>query len=179
MINYLDTDNTGHTLSTEELKSLSKAQLNARYGLEASTILIPVRFASKGYTIEKFDIGDWIDLRAEREYHFSPGDYWLVSLGVAMKLPPGYEAILAARSSLFVNHGLIFPTGIGIIDNSYCGDNDIWKIGLYATRETTINRLERIAQFRIQTNQPRVEMVQRDSIGDAPNRGGVGSTGKF
>lgn len=80
-------------------------------------------------------------------------DYTLIPLGVAMEIPEGYEAILAPRSSMFKNYGLIQTNGQGIIDNSYKGDNDEWKLPVMATRSITIPKGTRLCQFRIQLSQ--------------------------
>ena len=93
-----------------------------------------------------------------------------------MKIPNGYEAIIAPRSSTFKRYGLIQANGIGIIDNSFSGDDDVWMMPVYATREVTININDRICQFRIQKNQPSVIFQEVDHL-DTPTRGGFGSTG--
>ena len=82
--------------------------------------------------IEKLDYidgkSDWIDLRASEEVELSAGEFKLIPLGVAMEIPEGYEAHLAPRSSTFKTWGLIQTNSIGIIDNSYCGDEDMWRM---------------------------------------------------
>ena len=93
-----------------------------------------------------------------------------------MKLPDGYEAIVAPRSSTFKNYGLIQTNGIGIIDSTYCGNNDEWLMPVLATRETMIHKNDRICQFRIQKKQPTIKFVVVDKLGDE-DRGGFGSTG--
>lgn len=119
---------------------------------------------------------DWIDLRAAERYHLMKGDFVLINLGVSMKIPDGYEAIIVPRSSTFKNYGLIQTNSEGVIDNSYAGDDDIWRLPVYATRETTININDRICQFRIQKNQPRIVFDEVEHLGGS-NRGGFGSTG--
>lgn len=119
---------------------------------------------------------DWIDLRAAERYHLMKGDFVLINLGVSMKIPDGYEAIIAPRSSTFKKYGIIQTNSEGIIDNSYSGDDDIWMMPVYATRETTININDRICQFRIQKNQPKIIFDEREHLCSA-NRGGFGSTG--
>lgn len=119
---------------------------------------------------------DWIDLRAAERYHLMKGDFVLINLGVSMKIPDGYEAIIVPRSSTFKNYGLIQTNSEGVIDNSYAGDDDIWRLPVYATRETTININDRICQFRIQKNQPRIVFNEVEHLSGS-NRGGFGSTG--
>lgn len=120
--------------------------------------------------------GDWIDLRAAERVVLRKGDYKRISLGVAMELPEGYEAIVAARSSSFEKWGFIPVNGIGIIDNNYNGNNDIWNLLVYATRDAIIEKDERIAQFRILKNQPVISFSEVEDLGHE-DRGGIGSTG--
>lgn len=126
--------------------------------------------------IEKIDVGDWIDLRAAEDVVLKAGDFKLISLGISMKLPEGYEAHVVPRSSTFKTWGVLQTNCIGIIDNSYSGTNDIWKFPAYAMRDTEIKVNDRICQFRIVKKQPQVEFVEVDKLDDA-DRGGFGSTG--
>ena len=128
--------------------------------------------------IKQSDKGDWIDLRSAADITLYKGEFKLIPLGISMKLPDGYEAILVPRSSLFKNHGLFQTNGIGIIDSTYCGDNDEWSLPVIATRETHIELFERIAQFRIQKKQAQLNFSSADSLGNEA-RGGFGSTGRF
>ena len=131
--------------------------------------------------IEKLDyIGgksDWIDLRAAKDITLKKGESKLIPLGVAMKLPDGYEAHIVPRSSTFKNFGIIQTNHMGVIYGTYCGDNDEWKLPTYATRDTVIHTNDRICQFRIAENQPKIEFELVDKL-DGANRGGFGSTGK-
>ena len=119
---------------------------------------------------------DWIDLYAAETVALSAGDFRLVRLGVAIALPDGYEAHIVPRSSTFRNYGVLQANSIGVVDNSYRGDDDEWMFPAYATRDVTIEKGARICQFRIMRNQPvlRFETVERLPDG---NRGGFGSTG--
>ena len=126
--------------------------------------------------IKKIDKGDWIDLRAAEKVELKQGDFALISLGVSMKLPDGYEAHLAPRSSTFKTWGIIQTNSIGVVDNSYSGNNDIWKMPVYATRDTVINVNDRICQFRIMSKTPIVDIEEVDNL-EGPDRGGFGSTG--
>lgn len=131
--------------------------------------------------IEKLDYidgkSDWIDLRASEEVELKAGEFKLIPLGVAMEIPAGYEAHLVPRSSTFKTWGLIQTNSMGIIDNSYCGDEDMWRMPVYATRDTVIHVNDRIAQFRIMENQPKIVFDEVKSLGN-DSRGGFGSTGK-
>ena len=119
---------------------------------------------------------DWIDLRAAEDVVLSKGDFRLISLGVSMKLPDGYEAHIVPRSSTFKNFGIIQTNHCGIIDQSYSGTNDIWKFPALAMRDTEIHVNDRICQFRIVENQPIIEFDEVDKLEDI-DRGGFGSTG--
>ena len=130
--------------------------------------------------IEKLDYiegkSDWIDLRASEEVELKAGEHKMIPLGVAMELPDGYEAHIAPRSSTFKNWGLLQTNSVGVVDGSYCGDNDMWRMPVYATRDTVIHVNDRVAQFRIMKNQPRISFEEVKSLGHA-DRGGFGSTG--
>lgn len=120
---------------------------------------------------------DWIDLRAAEETELHTGDFAMIPLGVAMELPEGYEAHVVPRSSTFKNWGIIQTNSMGVIDQSYRGDNDMWRMPVYATRDTVIHVNDRIAQFRIIKNQPTIVFHEVDHLIGA-DRGGFGSTGK-
>ena len=120
---------------------------------------------------------DWIDLRAAREMALKKGEFALIPLGVAMKLPQGYEAHIVPRSSTFKNFGIIQTNSMGVIDESYCGDNDQWFMPALAMRDTVIHVNDRICQFRIMEHQPRITFHRVPELGN-PDRGGHGSTGK-
>ena len=119
---------------------------------------------------------DWIDLRAAADVTLKKGDFALIPLGIAVALPEGYEAHIAPRSSTFKNFGILQPNSVGVVDSSYSGDDDEWKMPVFATRDTEIHVGDRICQFRIMENQPKIEFVECERLG-GPSRGGFGSTG--
>ena len=119
---------------------------------------------------------DWIDLSAAEEVTLHAGDFQLIPLGVAIALPEGYEAHLAPRSSTFKNFGILQTNSVGVVDYSYRGDGDQWRMPVYATRDTVIEVNDRICQFRIVENQPALRFVKVETLG-GPDRGGFGSTG--
>lgn len=119
---------------------------------------------------------DWIDLRAAETYYIPAGELAMIRLGVAMELPEGYEAIVAPRSSTYKKYHILQANSIGVIDHSYCGDNDEWMFPAYATEMTVVHKGDRICQFRIQKNQPEIEFEEVPALSNA-NRGGFGSTG--
>ena len=119
---------------------------------------------------------DWIDLRAAEEVELKAGEFKLIHLGVAMQLPEGYEAHIVPRSSTFKKWGIIQTNHCGIVDNTYCGPNDWWRMPVFALRDTKIEVNDRICQFRIQKNQPTLVFNEVEEM-EADNRGGFGSTG--
>ena len=119
---------------------------------------------------------DWIDLRAAEDVDLKAGEFKLISLGVAMKLPEGYEAHIVPRSSTYKNFGIIQANHQGVIDGSYCGNDDIWRFPAIAMRDTHISFNDRICQFRIMKNQPAIVFDEVEAL-DGEARGGFGSTG--
>lgn len=120
---------------------------------------------------------DWIDLHAAETVDMDPMEFKLIPLGIAMQLPAGYEAHVIPRSSTFKNFGIIQANSMGLIDESYCGDNDQWYFPAIALRKTTILANDRICQFRIMKHQPQIEFREVDNLNNE-SRGGIGSTGK-
>ena len=120
---------------------------------------------------------DWIDLRSAEDISLKQGEFKLIPLGVAMQLPKGYEAHVVPRSSTYKNFGIIQTNHCGIIDESYCGDNDQWFMPVLAMRDTEIHVNDRVCQFRIMEHQPAIEFEEADQL-SGEDRGGFGSTGK-
>jgi dUTP pyrophosphatase len=137
---------------------------------------IKIKYLRDIEPIGKIDKGDWIDLRCADTVTLNKGDFTIIPLGIAMELPKGYEAHVVPRSSTFKNYGIILANSVGIIDESYCGDNDIVHFPAYATRDIEIKAGERIAQFTIEKKQ-NITIEEVDKMSD-PDRGGLGSTGK-
>lgn len=138
---------------------------------------IKIKYLRDIEKIKEIAVGDWIDLRAAVDTEMKAGEYKMIPLGIAMELPKGFEAIVAPRSSTFKRYGVLLANSIGIIDESFKGDNDEWNFLAYAVRDTVIPKNERICQFRIIEHQPCVELVEVDTLGN-PDRGGIGSTGR-
>ena len=120
---------------------------------------------------------NWIDLHAAETVDMKAGEFKLINLGISMKLPEGYEAHIVPRSSTFKKYGIIQTNHMGIIDNSYCGNNDVWMMPAYALRDTHIDKNDRICQFRISKTQPDIVFKDVDHL-EETDRGGIGSTGK-
>lgn len=137
---------------------------------------VKIKYHTDMLPIDRFENGDWIDLRAAEDVEMSAGDFRLISLGVSMKLPDGYEAHVVPRSSTYRRWGIIQANHMGVIDNSYCGENDIWKFPAIAIRDTEIYKNDRICQFRIVKKQPEFEFEEVEYMDD-PDRGGFGSSG--
>ena len=135
-----------------------------------------VRYHADIPPIEKRENGDWIDLYAAEDAEMKCGEFKALSLGVSMKLPEGYEAHVAPRSSTFRRWGVLQVNSPGIIDESYCGDGDIWYFQALAMRDTVIRRGDRICQFRIVEKMPPVRIETAERL-TGPDRGGLGSTG--
>lgn len=126
--------------------------------------------------LKKLPQGDWIDLRAAETVRLRAGEYRPISLGVSMRLPAGYEAHVAPRSSTFKKWGVLMVNGVGVVDESYCGPEDIWHFLALAMRDTCIEKGDRICQFRIVQKMPPLSL-ERVELLSAPSRGGMGSTG--
>ena len=120
---------------------------------------------------------DWIDLRSAEDVELKAGEFKLISLGVSMELPKGYEAHIVPRSSTFKNFGIIQTNHQAVIDESYCRDNDVWRYPAYALRDTVIHKNDRICQFRIMEHQPTIEFEEVEHL-EGSDRGGFGITGK-
>ena len=146
---------------------------------------IRIKYFDDAKKLEKISKGDWIDLYANKEMFIPEGKRVMIPLGVAMELPEGYEAHVVPRSSTFKTWGIIQTNHIGIIDNSYCGDNDQWFYPAYCLEPknfidnqygTLIRKGDKIAQFRIIEVQPKLEFEKVELLGNK-DRGGFGSTG--
>ena len=137
---------------------------------------IRIKYLPGAKRLNKFSKGDWVDLYAYKDYDLFPNTRYMVNLGVAMELPKGYEAVLAPRSSTFKTWGVLQTNSIGVVDNSFSGDNDIWHLPVYSTDMKDIKKGDKIAQFRIQKIQPDLEFEEVEILGNE-DRGGFGSSG--
>ena len=138
---------------------------------------IKIKYLRDVKKIERFNVGDWIDLRAAEDVMLYRNEFTLIPLGVAMELPAGYEALVVPRSSTFKKYGILMANSVGIIDESYKGDNDEWHFPAVANRDTFIRKNERICQFRIIQHQPLIQLKEVEHLGNE-DRGGIGSTGR-
>lgn len=136
--------------------------------------VVKVKYHTDNIKLKQF--GDWIDIPVAEDVILKAGDFRKINLGVGMKLPYGFEAHVVPRSSTFETWGILQTNSMGVIDNSYSGNGDIWRFPAYATKDTEIKKGDRICQFRIiEKAKMRIETVE--DLGDN-NRGGFGSTGK-
>ena len=138
---------------------------------------IKIKYLNDSIThLEKIEKGDWIDLRSAEDVELKKGENKLIHLGVAMELPKGYEAHIVPRSSTFKKWGIIQTNHMGVIDNTYCGDDDWWFMSVYATKNTKIEKGDKICQFRIEKKMLKIKFETVEVLGNK-NRGGYGSTG--
>lgn len=143
-----------------------------------NNMLIEVKYLRDGIQeIEQIANGDWVDLRTAEDIHMQKGDFALIPLGVAMKLPSNCEALIIPRSSTFMKYGIIMSNSVGLIDESYFGDDDEWKFPAYAISSVYIPKNTRICQFRIIEHQPPITFRGTEHLSNK-SRGGFGSTGE-
>jgi len=148
--------------------------------LDQVTATIRVRYVDDTIPrIKRIDDGDWFDLYSAEEVELHQGESKMISLGVAMELPDGCEAHLLPRSSTFKNFGIIQTNSMGIVDHTFCGNNNVWHLPALAMRDTVIPKHARIAQFRIVPSQFASADIIIDEVSDLGNRnrGDSGSTG--
>lgn len=138
---------------------------------------IKIKYLRDIKPLDIIENGDWIDLRAGEDITMIAGDYRLIPLGIAMELPKGYSAIIAPRSSTFKKWKIICANSIGIIDESYCGDNDEWHFPVIAFGTTKIHKNDRICQFRVIKKEEPIDFIRVKILGNE-NRNGFGSTGE-
>ena len=137
---------------------------------------IKIKYHAPIEKIQRMEQGDWIDLRAAQNVTLKAGEYRLISLGISVKLPAGCEAHIVPRSSTFKNWGILQTNSMGVVDESYAGEEDIWRMPVYAVRDTEIKMNDRICQFRVMEKMPRVVFEEVETMDD-DSRGGFGSTG--
>ena len=127
-------------------------------------------------TIKQVPDSAWIDLRAAETVEMEPGEFRIISLGISVEIPPGFEAHIAPRSSTFKHFGVLQVNGVGVVESSYCGEDDVWGFPALAMRKTIIHEGDRICQFRIMREMGPLDIETVDSLSNK-SRGGFGSTG--
>lgn len=105
-----------------------------------------------------------------------PGERYMVPTGLAIALPPGWEAQMRPRSGLAAKHGISLVNTPGTIDADYRGEIKVILIN-HGSEDFTINRGDRIGQMVIapvwQANFEEVDDLDETARG----AGGFGSTG--
>jgi len=117
-----------------------------------------------------------MDLCASDAAELPPGQVTIVSTGLAMSMPKGYEAQIRPRSGLAAKFGITVLNSPGTIDSDYRGEIKVIMIN-HSEKEFDVAPGDRIAQMVIaHTLQP---MVREVDILDTTERGegGLGSTG--
>ena len=128
-------------------------------------------------------------LYANKDVFVKCGERAMVPLGFALELPEGWEGHLAPRSSTFKTWGIIQTNSVGVVDDTYIGDNDQWHMPVYCLqgkdlesengeeiKGTWIRKGDKIGQFRIMEVMPEIEFEEVESFGNE-DRGGFGTTG--
>lgn len=144
-------------------------------------IEVKIKYLNGATKLKAIEKGDWIDLYAAEDVTLKQGESTLVSLGFAMEFPPQYEAHLLPRSSTFKKWGIIQTNSMGIIDHTYCGNKDIWRMPVYCLvprhgEVTHIQKGDKICQFRLVERMKEVKFNETNHLGNE-DRGGFGSTG--
>ena len=123
--------------------------------------------------------GAMCDLAASETVEMKKGEKKIIPLGVSMKLPDGYFGLVVPRSSTCINCGIAMGNSVGIIENDYCGENDVWGFVAIALEDTTIEAGTRIAQFMpVAMHDWATTRFEEPEEWPYPNRGGYGSTGE-
>lgn len=137
---------------------------------------VRVKYFTDIEPLEQNDRGDWIDLRAAEDVYLKKGESKLIPLGVGMVLPAGLEAHVVPRSSTYKKWHILQTNHMGVIDNSFSGDEDQWKFPALAIEDTVIRKGDRICQFRLVASQPKLNFITTDHLNEE-SRGGFGSSG--
>ncbi|HAT4282836.1 TPA: deoxyuridine 5'-triphosphate nucleotidohydrolase [Clostridium perfringens] len=152
-------------------------------------MIIRIKYFDKATKLKKITKGNWIDVYANKDVFVKCGERAMVPLGFALELPEGWEGHLAPRSSTFKTWGIIQTNSVGVVDDTYIGDNDQWHMPVYCLqgkdiesengeeiKGTWIRKGDKIGQFRIMEVMPEIEFEEVESFGNE-DRGGFGTTG--
>lgn len=150
---------------------------------------IRIKYFDGAVRLKKIAKGNWIDVYANKDIFIKHNERAMIPLGFALELPKGWEAHLAPRSSTFKSWGIIQTNGVGVVDDTYIGDNDQWHMPVYCLvpkdvqvvegkeeKGTFIKKGDKIGQFRIMEVMPQIEFEEVESFGNC-DRGGFGTTG--
>ncbi|MDU2324069.1 MAG: deoxyuridine 5'-triphosphate nucleotidohydrolase [Clostridium perfringens] len=152
-------------------------------------MIIRIKYFDNATKLKKITKGNWIDVYANKDVFVKCGEKKMVPLGFALELPEGWEGHLAPRSSTFKTWGIIQTNSVGVVDDTYIGDNDQWHMPVYClqgkdiesengeeVKGTWIRKGDKIGQFRIMEVMPEIEFEEVESFGNK-DRGGFGTTG--
>ncbi|MGZ5247444.1 MAG: dUTP diphosphatase [Flavitalea sp.] len=120
-----------------------------------------------------------MDLRANltEDQHIQPGERVMVSTGIFIELPEGYEAQIRPRSGLAIRQGITCLNSPGTIDSDYRGEIKVILIN-HSKEEQVIHPGDRIAQMVVQQFE-RVKWKEVTKVNETKrNEGGFGHTGK-
>lgn len=142
---------------------------------------IKIKYLQDATRMNKITKGNWIDVYAYQDTFVPEGERAMINLGFVLELPKGWEGHLAPRSSTFKTWGVIQTNSVGVVDDTYIGDNDIWHMPVYCLQAkdengTWIKKGDKIGQFRIMEVMPEIEFEEVESFGNQ-DRGGFGTTG--
>ena len=153
-------------------------------------MIIRIKYFDNATKLKKITKGNWIDIYANKDIFVKCGERAMVPLGFALELPEGWEGHLAPRSSTFKTWGIIQTNSVGVVDDTYIGDNDQWHMPVYClqgkdiesengeeVKGTWIRKGDKIGQFRIMEVMPEIEFEEVESFGNK-DRGGFGTTGR-
>ncbi|MFT8349347.1 dUTP diphosphatase [Clostridium saccharoperbutylacetonicum] len=155
---------------------------------------IRIKYFKGATKLIKIQKGNWIDVYANKDVFVRVGERAMIPLGFALELPKGWEAHIAPRSSTFKTWGIIQTNSVGVVDDTYIGDNDEWHMPIYCLQGkasekyldesssevecdgTWIKKADKIGQFRIMEVMPEIEFEEVGAFGNS-DRGGFGTTG--
>ncbi|NGS95800.1 deoxyuridine 5'-triphosphate nucleotidohydrolase [Clostridium perfringens] len=153
-----------------------------------------IKYFDGATKMEKIAKGNWVDVYANKDVFVPYMGYAMIPLGFALELPKGWEGYLVPRSSTFKTWGVIQTNSVGIVDDTFIGDNDQWHFPVQCTIAKTTEKVniednkvtvmgtwirkgDKIGQFRIQKSMPEIEFNIVERL-DNEDRGGFGTTGK-
>lgn len=141
-----------------------------------------IKYFEGATKLKKISKGNWIDVYASKDVFVTLNERAMIPLGFALELPKGWEGHLAPRSSTFKTWGIIQTNSVGVVDDTYIGDNDQWHMPVYCLDSkneggTWIKKGDKIGQFRIMEVMPEIEFEEVEVFNNS-DRGGFGSTGE-
>ncbi|MFH1850054.1 MAG: dUTP diphosphatase [archaeon] len=140
-------------------------------------VIIKIKKVKDVKTPEYAHLGDsGVDLHSAEKYELKPMDRVLVSTGIKIAIPIGYEGQVRPKSGLAIKQGLSVVNTPGTIDAGYRGEVKVIVINL-GNETALIDEGQKIAQLVI----TRVEQAQFEEVSELDDtsrqEGGFGSTG--